>query len=157
MPRAKHTPTQEMRAMVQAMAINGVPHEDIANAFILFPGVNKKITRPTLDKYYKVELQSGPMIANARVTASLFQKAIGSGTQSVTAAIFWMKTRGGWRESPQTIEFKIEDIDMSLATDEELAMIRAGQVTKELIDRLMYRKKNNAAASNSNPADSGSG
>jgi hypothetical protein len=40
---------------------------------------------------------------------NLFDKALGDGSQSVTAAIFWLKTRGGWRESPQTHQVGIVD------------------------------------------------
>ena len=29
---------------------------------------------------------------------SLFRKAVGDGPQSVTAAMFWLKARAGWRE-----------------------------------------------------------
>ena len=36
--------------------------------------------------------------ATARVAESPYRKATGDGPQSVTAAIFWLKTRGHWRE-----------------------------------------------------------
>jgi hypothetical protein len=40
------------------------------------------------------ELESGAIKANARVAESLFRKATsGDGRESVTAAIFWLKTR----------------------------------------------------------------
>ncbi len=48
----------------------------------------------------------------------LFRKATTDGPQCVTAAIFWMKTRGGWRESPQTHEVAVRDVTQM--TDEEL-------------------------------------
>jgi hypothetical protein len=41
-----------------------------------------------------------------------------TGPQCVTAAIFWMKTRGGWRETPQSHEIAVTDV--SQMTDEEL-------------------------------------
>ena len=34
----------------------------------------------------------------AKVAESLFRKATGDHRQSVTAAIFWLKTRAGWKE-----------------------------------------------------------
>ena len=40
------------------------------------------------------------------------------GSQCVTAAIFWMKTRGGWRETPQSHEIAMKKA--SEMTDEEL-------------------------------------
>ena len=36
----------------------------------------------------------------------------------MTAAIFWMKTRGGWREAPQSHETAVKDVREM--TDEEL-------------------------------------
>jgi hypothetical protein len=33
------------------------------------------------------------------VAESLYRKATSEGPQSVTAAIFWLKTRAGWKES----------------------------------------------------------
>lgn len=56
--------------------------------------------------------------ANAKVAEFLFRKATTEGPQCVTAAIFWMKTRGGWREAPHTHHLSVSRIeDMS---DEEL-------------------------------------
>jgi len=57
------------------------------------------ISDVTLRKYYRRELDIGITKANAKVAQSLFQKATGDGSQSVTAAIFWMKTRAGWKET----------------------------------------------------------
>jgi hypothetical protein len=37
--------------------------------------------------------------ATARAAEFLFRKATTEGPQCVTAAIFWMKTRGGWKET----------------------------------------------------------
>ena len=37
--------------------------------------------------------------ANTKVAESLYRKALGDGSQSVTAAIFWLKTRAGWKET----------------------------------------------------------
>jgi hypothetical protein len=36
----------------------------------------------------------------------------------LTAAIFWMKTRGGWRETPQ--EHKVAVTDVAQLSDQEL-------------------------------------
>ena len=48
---------------------------------------------------FAAELARGAVRANARVAESLFRKATGEGSQSVTAAIFWMKVRAGWKEA----------------------------------------------------------
>lgn len=57
------------------------------------------ITEPTLRKHYRNELDLGTDKANSLVADSLFRKAVGSGPSSVTAAIFWLKTRAGWKET----------------------------------------------------------
>ena len=41
---------------------------------------------------------------------SLFRKATGGGSQSVIAAIFWLKTRGGWREAAQSHKVAVTDL-----------------------------------------------
>ena len=69
----------------------GVPEVEISRVI--------GISDMTLRKYYRNELDTGVTKANAKVAQSLFQKATGDGSQSVTAAIFWMKTRAGWKET----------------------------------------------------------
>jgi hypothetical protein len=95
MPRRSHTPDPTLRRQVEAMAAYGVPEADIARVI----GIDPK----TLRKHYREELDTGHIRATAKVAESLFRKATGEGAQSVTAAIFWLKTRGGWKET-STIE-----------------------------------------------------
>jgi hypothetical protein len=76
------------------------------------------IDAKTLRKHYREELDTGQIKATAKVAESLFRKATTDGSQSVTAAIFWLKTRGGWRESPQSHE--VELYDVTKLTDREL-------------------------------------
>jgi hypothetical protein len=45
------------------------------------------------------ELDLGHVKANAKVAENLFRKATGEGRESVTAAIFWLKTRARWKET----------------------------------------------------------
>jgi hypothetical protein len=90
----RHIPTQKTRAQVEALAAFGIPQPDIAAMF--------EITEKTLRKHYRVELDYGGVKANAKVAQNLFAFASGSkGTEKgqVTAAIFWAKTRMGWRET----------------------------------------------------------
>jgi hypothetical protein len=83
-------PTDEHRQQVDAMAAYGVPETAIARVLGISP--------MTLRKYFKEELATAHVKANSAVAQSLYRKAIGDGPQSVTAAIFWCKTRMGWRE-----------------------------------------------------------
>lgn len=87
MAQAAHEPTEQTRQMARTLSGLGVPQDDIA----ILIGV----TKPTLHKYYRDDLDRGLAEANAKVASSLFQQA----TSGVTsAAIFWMKARAGWRE-----------------------------------------------------------
>ncbi len=75
---------------VEAMAGYGIPPEDIATVLGIDPA--------RLRRDYQAELQGASIKANAKVAESLFRKATGDGRESVTAAIFWLKTRAGWKE-----------------------------------------------------------
>ena len=91
MGRRAHRPDPTSRRQVEAMAGYGVPEADIAGVI----GVDPK----TLRKHYRDELDHGHVKANAKVAENLYRKATGEGRESVIAAIFWLKTRAGWRET----------------------------------------------------------
>ena len=76
------------------MTAYGVAEVDVARVI----GIDPK----TLRKHYRDELDTGQIKATAKVAESLFRKATTEGPQSVTAAIFWLKTRGGWKETHVT-------------------------------------------------------
>lgn len=86
-----YSPDQALRRMVEMMVGVGVPEADIAQVL--------GIDLATLHRHHGTELQTGQIVANARVAESLYRKAIGDGPQSATAAMFWLKTRAGWREA----------------------------------------------------------
>jgi hypothetical protein len=69
----------------------GIPEADIARVLELEPDVLRDL--------YAKELEIGYVKANARVAESLYRKAVGEGREAVTAAIFWLKTRAGWKET----------------------------------------------------------
>src|SRR5207237_9473451 len=91
MARPAHRPHPPLRRQVEAMAGYGVAETDIARVI----GVDPK----TLRKHYRDELDNGHVKANAKVAENLFRKATGEGREAVTAAIFWLKTRAGWKET----------------------------------------------------------
>jgi hypothetical protein len=92
------------------MAAYGVPESAVARVLSIDP--------KTLRKHYRDELDTGQIKATAKVAESLFRKATTDGNQSVTAAIFWLKTRGGWRETPQSHQIAVTDV--TKLSDEEL-------------------------------------
>ncbi len=91
MGRRAHKPDESRRRQVEALAGFGIPEAEIAGAI----GIDPK----TLRKHYRPELDHGHTKANARVAENLYRKATGEGREAVTAAIFWLKTRAGWRET----------------------------------------------------------
>ena len=85
--------------MVRNMALVGVQRDIIAKC-VINPETERPITQKALTKHFKTELELGADQANSDVVAALFRTATGrpSGAQ-VAAAIFWAKTRLGWRET----------------------------------------------------------
>ena len=93
------TPTDAQRRQAETMAAYGIPEANIARML----GVSK----PTLRKHCGSELDTGGTRANSKVADFLFYGICGGTGKPafkderarVTAAIFWMKTRGGWSET----------------------------------------------------------
>ena len=88
MPRPKLNPSQEERLMVKTMAAMGATHEYIAARI----GIRSP---KTLRKHFREEIDFGAAEANLVVSQSLHKKARDG---DVTAGIFWMKSRAGWRD-----------------------------------------------------------
>ena len=105
MTTKKHEPTEETRKTVSMMAAAGINMTSIARCV----GVHEN----TLRKYYSEELATGLDKANKEVAQTLFEKAVSKDMTgpSVTAAIFWLKTRARWRE---TTEVDLTNSDKSL-------------------------------------------
>lgn len=74
------------------MAGIGVAQDDIA----LVIGIDPK----TLRLRYRVELDKGAILANAKVAGQLFKIATAEKPtrETITAVIFWLKCRAGWSE-----------------------------------------------------------
>ena len=91
MTRDRTEPFLARRRQVEALAGYGLPHEQIALVL--------DIDLPTLRARHDRALARGAAVANSNVARALYGKAIGDGPQSVTAAIFWIKARLGWKET----------------------------------------------------------
>lgn len=94
-------PTAEQRETVRSMAGFGVPAEDIVRV-IKNSQTGKPITAKTLRKWFRDELDTGTVVANAKVAQNLYKMATGTGKEAVTASIFWLKTRARWKETSAT-------------------------------------------------------
>ena len=112
MGRPAHKPDPVTRRQVEAMAAYGIPETDIATVVEIDP--------KTLRRHYRKELDTGHIKANTKVAENLYRKATGDGREAVTAAIFWLKTRAGWRETAVHEVRTASDRPLSEWTDEEL-------------------------------------
>ena len=86
-----HIPTDESRKLVRTLAAVGIRHEDIASKL--------EINTDTLTKHYRKDLDEGRIDANAAIGKTLYEQARNGNTG---AAIFWLKTRAGWKETQVT-------------------------------------------------------
>ena len=87
-----HAPTSQQRKMVESMSAYGIPQDDISKVI--------GISIDTLAKHYREELDTATAKANAKVAETLYKQATNvDNPRSATAAIFWLKTRGGWKET----------------------------------------------------------
>jgi hypothetical protein len=94
MGRSAHQPDTTSRRQLEAMAGYGIREADIARVLEIDP--------KTLRRHYRKELDKGHIKANTKVAENLYRRATGEGREAVTAAIFWLKTRAGWRETVET-------------------------------------------------------
>lgn len=78
----------------------------------------------TLKKHYPQELALGVIKSTAQVAGFLFENARKG---NVTAQIFWLKCRAGWKEQRQEIELSgaVGSYDLGKLTDKELKIAKA--------------------------------
>jgi hypothetical protein len=93
--RPAFRPTDEQRRQVEAMVGFGIPEDQLC-LLIINPQTNKPIDEKTLRRHFRDEIDRGQVKANAAVAQSLYRAATSG---NVTAQIFWMKTRVGWKET----------------------------------------------------------
>lgn len=92
MGRLPYKPTDEQRRTVETMIAAAIREDKIAACL----GIDGK----TLRKHFRDQIEKGVTKANTNVAARLYQIATtGEGRHAVTAAIFWLKCRAGWKET----------------------------------------------------------
>jgi hypothetical protein len=107
-----YQPTDEQRKIVNGMASIGITQEDISTVI----GIDAK----TLRKHFREELDTAAIKANAKVAANLFSQATKDDFRAAPAAMFWAKTKMGWREKVDVNISGSLGIDFNRMTDEEL-------------------------------------
>lgn len=110
--RPPYRPTEEQRKMVEAMASVGVPQAEICMVL--------DIDAKTLRKHFREELDKAEIKANAKVAANLFRQATKDDFKATTAAIFWSKTRMGWKEPVHLEHSGSLSVNFKGMTDDEL-------------------------------------
>lgn len=103
--RPPFEPTDLDRARVETLAGLGALKQDQIALLVMNPTTGEPIDAKTLRRHFRHELARGAPKANAKVAEGLFLKATGKGTQAVTAAIWWEKTRTGMKE---TVSVEVE-------------------------------------------------
>ncbi|MBF0560706.1 MAG: hypothetical protein HQL37_01570 [Alphaproteobacteria bacterium] len=90
-------PSDKQRATVHTLASYGFPTTEIAKVV--------GVAASTLRKHCQHELDTAPIEANARVAQFLLDHATqGTAAANIQAAIFWLRTRARWRETPVSLE-----------------------------------------------------
>ena len=95
--KPSHKPTDETRAQCRALVAYGIRHDEIAKYI--------GITKMTLYKHYRDDIDKAVPTAQAKVGKFLFEAASGdalakgaSHSDCLRAAMFYAKTQMGWRE-----------------------------------------------------------
>lgn len=88
--RPPHVPTDRDRRQVEVMTGLGLTQEQIGKIL--------GVSEDTLQRHYADEIANGVAKANVQVAQNLFNIATSREQGSVAAAIFWMKSRGKWKE-----------------------------------------------------------
>lgn len=110
--RPPYKPSEEHRKMVEAMSSVGVPQEEICVVLDIAP--------KTLRKHFREELDKAEIKANAKVAANLFRQATKDDFKATPAAIFWSKTRMGWKEPVHMEHSGSLNLNLKGMSDDEL-------------------------------------
>lgn len=120
---AKYEPNDKDRALVKSYTAVGIRQEHVA----LILGITEK----TLRKYYRLELDTAGIEANAAVGGTLFRMATSG--ECPAATIFWGKTKMGLREKDPVLE---------QAPSETKIVFNKGETRKSVMSEKDPDKKN---------------
>lgn len=90
MAQKPHVPTEADRNKVRIMASMGMPQKQIAQVM--------GFSHVTLLKHYRGDLDNGAAVINHAIVANLARQALKNDFRAAPAAMFWAKTRLGWRD-----------------------------------------------------------
>lgn len=107
MSRKPYEKNDTDKERITGMALAGVNHEIIAKVM--------KMSRTTLYKYYRDDLDWAKASCNGMVANALFKNAFKE--NNTAAQIFWMKTQAGWRETNR-VEHSLDESMLNPTTIE---------------------------------------
>jgi hypothetical protein len=107
--RPAFAPTEQQRHQVRCLASLRVAQGNIAKILLLSP--------TTLRKYFRAQLDAGAIEAKASVSWSLFDMA--TTKRNVSAAIFWAKTRSGFRTAARPPQPAAKTPPSAVTTDRQ--------------------------------------
>ena len=116
--RGGYVPSERDRRAVELMVRHGVPLEEIRRV-VVNPATGKPVSKTTLTRHFRREIDSGMVQANTEVAESLFRQAVGRArvivdgevveeerAPNTSAAIWWTKARMGWKAGADEDETK---------------------------------------------------
>jgi hypothetical protein len=92
MAQAPLIPTEQQRAMVEQFTAIGMTEAQIC-MLTINPSSNKPITPKTLRKFFRKELDTGGLKANAVIATNMFNMAKGDGKHAFNAGKYWLNCR----------------------------------------------------------------
>lgn len=99
--RPRFEPTDYQRKQVTTMAGYGMIPEHIAKVI--------GISAPTLRLHFESEMEDGLAKAALNVAQTLYEQATNPDKPNITAMIFWLKAKAGWRDRDEPVYVKKED------------------------------------------------
>ena len=119
--RPRHEVTEMSTRQIEMLSGIGVPLDQIGRVV----GIDKK----TLIKHYREALDVGQAKATSKIAKRLFDIATGESKEALTACIFWLKCRGGWKPPAETevnvgVDCSTKAALINLPADQEAALSR---------------------------------
>jgi len=96
--RKRFEPTEHQRELVKALLAFGVPLANVCR-FVLNPQTGRPVSYNVLARVFRNEIATAVDHANYTIAKNLYRIASkdSDAPQVVQAAIFWLRTRGGWK------------------------------------------------------------